>query len=230
MRAPAGERILHGDVRWPGRAQTVLLACGVIAPLVYLASDAIAGLRWDGYSFRDQTISELNAIGSPSRSLTIALGLAGYACLTAFGAGVWRAARTRRGLRLAGGALAAFGLLSLWAVPFASMHVRGAERGLGDTLHLVDGAAAGLLFAVALGGAAASFRTRFRIYSVATLLVVLGFAAWSGMDGARIADGLATPWVGVKERVSVYAYQAWFVALALTLLRETRGVTRAGRA
>jgi hypothetical protein len=36
---------------------------------------ALAGMRWKGYGFRDQTISELGAIGAPSIA-TIALMLA----------------------------------------------------------------------------------------------------------------------------------------------------------
>src|SRR5918994_4074571 len=119
---------------WRGVAQNALLACGIVAPLVYLASDVIAGIRWEGYSFRDQTISELNAIGSPTRGLTIALGLAGYTVLVAFGVGVWRSAPLNRRLRVAGGALVAIGVLSLFAVPFASMHVREAEESLTDLL------------------------------------------------------------------------------------------------
>jgi hypothetical protein len=59
-----------GQTGWRGIAHKALLACGIVAPLVYLASDVIAGMRWKGYSFRDQTISELNAIGAPTRALT----------------------------------------------------------------------------------------------------------------------------------------------------------------
>src|SRR5512133_680626 len=61
-----------------GSAQKALLVCGIVAPLLYVASDVIAGLRWHGYSFRDQTISELNAIGAPTRTLTIVIGIVGY--------------------------------------------------------------------------------------------------------------------------------------------------------
>jgi hypothetical protein len=47
----------------------ILLLCGVLSPLLYALADALAGMRWEGYSFRDQTISELGAIGAPSRPL-----------------------------------------------------------------------------------------------------------------------------------------------------------------
>jgi hypothetical protein len=32
---------------------------GIAAPLLYAAADVLAGMRWEGYRFRDQTISEL---------------------------------------------------------------------------------------------------------------------------------------------------------------------------
>ena len=199
-----------------------LLVAGVLAPLAYLAGDLIAGMRWEGYSFRDQTISELNALGAPTRTLTIVLGLTGYALLVAFGVGVWRSATAHGGLRVAGAALVGFGALSLWAVPFAPMHVREAEETLTDALHLAGGAVAGILLLVIVASAAVASGTRFRLYSIVTILVTFAFAGWSGLDGPEMADDLATPWLGVKERVSVYAYQLWLVVFAVSLLRAER--------
>ncbi len=200
--------------------ETALLACGFVAPLLYLASDVIAGLRWHSYSFRDQTISELNAIGAPTRTLTIVLGIGGYTFLVAFGAGLWRSARGNRRLRVAGAALLVLGVSAWWAVPFASMHVRGAETSLSDTLHLVNGGVAGLLLLVAMWFGVAALGTRFRIYSIATVLVMVVFLVWSGMDGSRVVDNLSTPWLGVKERVWAYAYQLWLIVFAVVLLRR----------
>ena len=50
----------------PARLDIFLLSCGVAAPLVYMFTDAILAIRWEGYSYRDQTISQLNAIGAPT--------------------------------------------------------------------------------------------------------------------------------------------------------------------
>jgi len=49
---------------------------------------------------------------------------------------------------------------------------------------------------------------------------MLAFGAWSGMDATRIEAGLPTPWVGVRERIFWYAYQVWFIVLAVTMLRR----------
>jgi hypothetical protein len=46
-----------------------LLASGIAAPMLAAVADVITGLRWEGYSFLHQTISELRAIGAPSKPL-----------------------------------------------------------------------------------------------------------------------------------------------------------------
>lgn len=51
------------------------------------------------------------------------------------------------------------------------------------------------------GFAASAFGRYFRSYSVVTIVVVSAFGLWSGMEAPRIEAGLATPWVGVKERI-----------------------------
>jgi len=198
-----------------------LLLCGVLSPLLYALADWLAGIRWVGYSFRDQTISELGAIGAPSRPLFSALLLLVYLLLTAFGTGVWRSAASRPALRVAGGLLVALGVMALTVGQFVPMHLRGTEQGIRGALHLVEGGAAVLMIVATILFAAAAFGKHFRLYSVATVIVMLAFGAWSGIDAPLVAEGLPTPWIGVKERIFWYAYQLWFIVLALALLRES---------
>ena len=116
------------------------------------------------------------------------------------------------------------GATALWAVPFASMQARGTEQ---EGLHLISGIVGVLLLVTAIGIAAAAFDGPFRLYSIATLLVMLVFAGWAGMDAGRIEAGLATPWVGFRERISFYSWHLWFIVLALMVLRRP-GLGRAG--
>jgi hypothetical protein len=55
----------------------VLLVCGVLAALVYVATDMLAAIRWEGYCYTAQTISETFAIGAPTdhSSFCVALGI-----------------------------------------------------------------------------------------------------------------------------------------------------------
>ncbi len=177
-------------------------------------------MQWEGYSFSDQTISELGAIGAPSRPLFSAMLIPVYLLLIAFGIGVWRSAASRRSIQVAGGLLVAFGILALTVGQFVPMQPRGSEQGLTGLLHLVEGMVAMLLLLVAMGFSAATFGRQFRLYTILTVIVMFTFGLWSGMDAPRIEAGLATPWVGLKERIFWYAYQLWFMALAITLLRE----------
>jgi hypothetical protein len=61
-----------------------LLACGVLSSLLYVATDALGAMRREGYSYVSQTVSELSAIGAPTRPLVGALFLA-YSVLEAKG-------------------------------------------------------------------------------------------------------------------------------------------------
>jgi hypothetical membrane protein len=201
----------------------LLLLCGVLAPLLYAVADILAGLRWAGYSFRDQTISELGATGAPSQPLFAALLIPSYLLLTAFGVGVWQSAEGRRRLRIAGGLLIGYGVLALTVGQFASMRPRGTEQGMAGALHLTEAGVAMLILLSAMGFAATALGRHFRLYTIVTIVVMLAFGGWSAMEIPRVEAGLSTPWVGVKERIYWYAYQLWFIVLAVTLLRHGPG-------
>lgn len=201
-------------------ARKILLVCGILSPVLYAVSDVLAGMQWEGYSFRDQTISELGAVGAPSRPLFALLLLAVYGLMVAFGVGIRKAARGSRRLRVTGGLLVGLGVMALTVGQFAAMRLRGTEQGLAGTMHLIEGMVAMLMTFTAMGIAATTFGTRFRLYTIATIILALGFGAWALLEAPQIEHGLVTPWIGVKERIFWYGYQSWFIVLALTLLRQ----------
>src|SRR5215813_4958744 len=158
-----------------------LLLCGVISPFLYAVADALAGVLSDGYSFRDQTISELGAVGAPSRPLFAALLFAVYLLFTGFGVGIWQSAQKRNSLRVTAALLIALGVLALSVGQFAAMQPRGTEQGLSGALHLIEGAVAMALLLAAMGFAAAALQRGFAIYTVATVAVMVSFGGWSAM-------------------------------------------------
>lgn len=199
----------------------VLLVCGVLSPALYALSDALAGMLWAGYSFRDQTISELSAIGAPTRPLFSVLLIIVYALMVAFGVGVWQAAGGDRRLKIVGALLVVLGAMAVTVGQAAPMQLRGVEQGFTGTLHLVEGGVPMLVIFTAMGIAATAFGARFRLYTIATILLALGIGAWAVSEAPRIAQGMASPWVGVKERIFWYGYQSWFGVLAVQLLRRS---------
>jgi hypothetical membrane protein len=201
-------------------SRRALLVCGVLSPLLYAFADGLSGLRWEDYRFRDFTISELGAIGSPSRFLFTTLLIPTYLLLLGFGIGVWRSADGRRRVRVVGGVLAGLAVLALGVGLFVPMRPRGTEQGTAGMLHVVEGTLWMLGLLTAMGFCATAFERRFRLYTVATIGVVLIFLAWTGVQGPRIEAGLPTPGLGIIERIWWYAYQLWFAVLAVKILRE----------
>ena len=201
-------------------ARRIFLLCGVLSPVLYALADLLAGLSWEDYSFRDQTISELGAVGAPSSTLFSALLIPTYVLLVAFGVGVWQVADGRRRLRISGGLLIAFGVIALTLGPFVAMRPRGTDQGVAGALHLIEGGLEMIILLAAMGLAAMALGRRFRLYTIATVVLMVAFGAWSAMEIPQVEAGLTTSWVGVKERIYWYAYQLWFIGLALTLLRE----------
>jgi hypothetical protein len=201
-----------------------LLICGILASLIYVGSDILAALRWEGYSYTAQSVSELRAIGAPTRPLLIPL-LAIYTLLEiAFGLGVWGAASRKRALRITGVLLIGLGVVDLVA-PFFPMHLRGdiLETGgtLTDTMHLIIAGVTVLLILLIIGFGATANGRWFRLYSYATILVLLVCGAWSSLDVPRIEANLPTPWLGVRERI-IYGYMLWMAVLANVLLLAER--------
>ena len=102
-------------------ANKILLTCGILSPVLYAVSDVLAGMQWTGYSFRDQTISELAAIGAPSRPLLAVLLLIVYGLMLAFGIGIWKTSLKNRRLRVVGGLVVSVGIMALTVGQFAPM-------------------------------------------------------------------------------------------------------------
>src|SRR5918995_3452406 len=96
-----GHHPIHGQLRPSGRmVRKVLLALGIVGPLFYVATDILVATRWEGYSYTDQTVSELFAIGAPTRPLAVPLMLTYGVLAIAFGLGVWESAGEKLALRV----------------------------------------------------------------------------------------------------------------------------------
>jgi hypothetical protein len=202
----------------PGELRAALLVCGILSALLYAAMVVIVAMRWEEYSSTSQTISELSAIGAPTRPLWVSLAAVYTLLVIAFGWGVWLSAGRSRRLRVAGALIIASGVIGPFWPP---MHLRGSEPTLTDTLHIVFAIAWNVLAVLTVGFAAAALGKRFRLYSVATMAVFLVFGTLTGVDGPRIAANLPTPWVGVWERILIAAFLLWVVVLAAVFLRTS---------
>ncbi|HEV2261206.1 MAG TPA: DUF998 domain-containing protein [Candidatus Rubrimentiphilum sp.] len=197
----------------------ILLVCGILSSLVYLSIDLAALLKYPGYDFFSQTISELSAIGAPSRSLVVALGDAYTVLIIAFGLGVWLSAGDKWALRAAGALLIAEAVFGAFWPP---MHMRGAGVTLTDTLHIAWTAGWLVLTMAALGFARTALGKPFLYYTLATIALVILFGVLTGLQGPRIPQNLPTPWAGVTERIGIGAFLLWIVVLGVVLWPQPR--------
>jgi hypothetical protein len=200
----------------------VLLICGILSSLLYVAVNIIVPMYWPAYDIASQTVSELSAIGAPTRTLWLVLCTPYTVLIIAFAFGVWISAQGNRPLRVAGGLLVAYGALGvLW--PFAPMHLRETLAAGGgtfsDTMHIALGAVTEMLYLAALGFAARAFGRQFRIYSIATFLVLFIFGALTFADAPNVGKNLPTPLIGVWERINIGVFLLWVIVLAIILLR-----------
>ncbi len=205
--------------------QKVLLVCGIASSLLYLSVDLAALLRYPGYDFAAQAISELSAIGAPSRPVIIAIAMAYDALLIAFGIGIWLSARKKNSLHATAALLIASALYGFFWPP---MHMRGAGVTLTDTLHIVWTAGWLLLTMAAMSFAGAALGKRFLYYTIASIAIMLLFGALTGTQGPRIPENLPTPWLGVTERIGIGAFLLWVVVLASQLWPGKAFLFRAG--
>jgi hypothetical protein len=82
---------------------------------------------------------------------------------------------------------------------------------------------------VAIGFGATAFGKRFRLYSIATMVILVVFGVLTGVDAPRVQANLPTPWLGVWERISIAVDMLWVAVLAITLLRVQGTTAVVGR-
>jgi uncharacterized protein DUF998 len=198
-------------------SQKVLLVCGILSSLLYVATDIFAALQYRGYSYAAQGVSELNAVGAPTRPFTLPLFTLDNVFLLAFGVAVWALADRNRALRFTGALLVADAVVGQLGLQFFNMDPRVAGRTPRTAMHEVVTGVEVLVILSAIGVGAAALGKRFRFYSIATLLAVLV----CGVVTFWIVETRSSlmPWLGVTERINIYAYMLWKLVLAAALLR-----------
>lgn len=206
-----------------------LLVCGIAASLLYVAMNIFIPPLFDGYSVRSQAVSELSAIGAPTREIWASVGLVYTVLMAAFGWGVWASAGGSRALRVAGALVVVNSAIGLAWPP---MQLRGHPMATTDVLHIVFAIATVSLFFLTMAFAAGALDRGFRVYSIGTIVVFLVFGTLTALDAPRLAANAPTPWLGVWERINIGAYMLWIIVLAVRLIRRPRAslTQRAGGA
>jgi hypothetical protein len=195
------------------------LFCGIAASMVYIAGDITAALQWKEYSYTSQVVSELMAVNAPTRPTLIFFFTLHNIFVFAFGLQIYMCVNLKRKTSIAGGFLVLYSIIGQIALIFFPMHMRGAERTISDTMHIVSTIALSLILMLAMGLSSVTDGKWFKIYSIGTIIILLLFGAWAAPDGALLDANQPTPWFGIKERINIYATMFWIAIFASVLLK-----------
>jgi len=203
--------------------QRLLIFCGVLASLLYIAMNIFIPPLYQGYNWITQTVSELSAVDAPTRPLWFALGIIYTLLVAAFGWGVFKSAGQKRSLRIVGILLIINGLIGLTWTPMHQREVLAAGGGtFTDTWHLVMSILTVLLMFFSIGFGAAAFGKAFRFYSVVTILVFIVVGILTFSEAPNVDKNGSTPYIGLWERINIAAFMVWLLVLSVILLREMK--------
>jgi hypothetical protein len=215
--------VYHGSKASKGQGVVLrrwLLACGIAGAAWYPLSDIFVSTRYPGFSYRDQAVSELFAIGAPTATLASTLFSVSSILLLLFAIGIWMSAYGRRSVRaiavLMG--LNAVDALLLWNL--FPMHMRGVQPTFTDTMHGALAIDPFLLAAIVL--AAVAYRGWFRTYTISTILFTTVLAITGFSYVPAVIANQPTPWMGISERVAQYATNVWYGVFSLVLMARGR--------
>ncbi len=211
------------------RLQDNLLVCGALAALVYLVADVLGSLRYPGYNFTAQGVSELMAVGAPSKRLVDSVFIVYGVLALAFAVGVLRESSGKRALRVAGLLLGLYAIAGTFG-PLFPAHPRGVGNFSDNVPHMILTAVLVVLMLAALGFAATALGKVFRMYSLATLGTIVALGIVSGVYASRMAARQPTPGFGIVERALIYAYLVWVAVLGVLLMRRRAVSTETGAA
>lgn len=210
----------------------VLLVCGVVYSVLYvIASDGIAATLYDGYSRMDQAVSELSGTAAPTRWFLTAMLPVYTVLMIAFGIGIRKSAGGTRALRVTGNLLVAWAITGLLWLPFPMSSrqdvVKGQPMSVNDIGHLVMSGLTLVLIMSTLWFGAKAFGRGFRLYSILTAATVLVFGVLMSTQAPNVPD--PTPWMGLYERVMMWAWFLWIAILAIIFLRTRSGLPAGDR-
>lgn len=195
-----------------------LLFCGICSPILYILTDITAGNLYKNYKFNEQAVSELFAIGAPTAHIVVPLFTICSILLLAFSIGIWLSSSRNRKLCILALMVLCNAINSLVLWNCFPMHMRGVKPTFTDTMHTILAVNPFIQISIILG--AVIYKKWFRYYSLVTILLLIISAAISFSFIPLLISHHPTPWLGLTERISIYAHQLWHGVLAVTLIKN----------
>jgi hypothetical protein len=196
--------------------QSFLLICGILAAIIYIGTDLLAGKLWHSYNFMYQSRSDLAAISSPVKQIVLPLDVIYYILVIAFGLGIWRSAG---GLipRIIAGMLIGHAVIGLAGI-FFPKHPSETVKSFANNMNAIFGAVSLFLILLAILFGAIAYRNWLQFYSIGILLVFIILTIFGLYIAPRISSKPYITPVGLQERVMIFGCLLWVVMLAIIQL------------
>jgi hypothetical protein len=204
------------------RLNKIFLTSGFLSAVFYIITDILASSLYGGYSIIDQNYSELLATGAPTRPAMLVASVVYNLLVFAFALGVWNSAARGITSKITGVMMAVYAVLSMITPSIFQMDMRGAEITPMGSLHPVMTAVMSLFILLSMGFGAFLLSKRFRLYSFITIILLLVFGFITGMQAPKLTAGQATSYMGLTERINIYATMIWFAILSIALLQNNK--------
>jgi hypothetical protein len=196
--------------------QKALLSCGVISSLWYIAINFYVPEQYTGYSTTSFTVSELSAIGAPTRILWTLLVLPYPVLFSAFGWGVLQTSGAKHFLRITGYLIIAYCIFNLYWPP---MHMRGQDMALTDILHIAWAIVTNVFMWTFMLLGAMALGKGFRIYTFVSIFLHVVFGILTFLEAPEIPKNGPTNMIGVWERINILIFMIWVAVFAIILFR-----------
>jgi hypothetical protein len=184
-----------------------VLVAALAAALLFISVDLVALRQWKGYDYVHQSMTQLAAIGAPTRSWTLALSIGHDVALFAVGLALLFLSGRNVALRITAGLVMISAIAWVVGELFPG-RVGETPEHLSPAVFLGATAVVASVLAIVFG--AAALTGWFRVVSIGllaafALLTVLGFMQPS-------------PRIGLQERVMAYSIIAWTVLLGVAVM------------
>ncbi len=186
----------------PSRGGRLLPVAGIVGPAAFIAAWVVAGTLTAGYSWTDDAISRLAAVGAPDRLLMTA-GFVGFGVAVPLYAIVLR--RYLAGPAWVAAATTGAATLGVALFPLGtSTAVDGAHNAMAVSGYLA-------LAAIPLLAARPLVEAHHRTAAVGSRVV-------AGLAGASLAASLVGPSHGLYQRAGLTLVDVWLMASALVII------------
>ena len=190
--------------------------------MLYILTDLLCGNIYKDYSFNEQAVSELFAIGAPTSHIVVPLFTASSILMLFFALGIYFSSDKNKILKILSFMIAANAIDSIILWNYFPMNMRGVPRAFTDKMHGILAVNPFILLSIILG--IFIYKNWFRYYSIIVILILLIPAFISFSSITLFIENKPTPWMGITERIAQYDHMTWHAILAIVLIKQNNTI------